>query len=1138
MTDIVEVASGGLEIIEMAVQGPAGVDADHSGLLNLDADDHLQYHTDARGDARYSPLAHDHSGVYEPADADIQSHLASASNPHSVTAAQVGADATGTAAGLLASHESAVNPHPGYLTPTEGDAAYAAIGHAHSGTYDPAGTAASAVSAHAGGTGVHTIAGVTGLQGALDAKSATTHDHTGTYAPTANGVTNGDSHDHSGGDGAQISYASLSNLPTLGTAAATAATDYATAAHNHSGVYEASGAIATHAALTSSVHGISTYGASLVDDADAGTARTTLGLGTAATTAATDYAAASHAHAASAITSGTMDTARLGSGTANSSTYLRGDQTWAAAAGGVASDTHAATEKTTPVDADELPLVDSAASWVLKRLTWANVKATLAGVFPLLAGKSGGQTLVGGSGVTDKLVLQGTSENGTVTSTALQVNVGNNGNLTALTIANNGQLTLQGDATTDLPTYGSELLTSAGWTVNTGWTESPDDVFAHSSGTETLTHSATITNTYKYQIAWTITGRTAGSITIAVGGQSLATQSATGAWGPTTTDTSAFTITPTTDFNGTVSLVSLKRITAGSTPNRVVKNSAGTAIIEERGNSTSTFIGVGAGRYNTTGGFNSCVGYNAGYNITTGSNNSCMGQYAGRSITTGGFNSCMGAYAGYSITTGSYNSCVGYSAGYSITTGGFNSCMGAYAGYSITTGSYNSCVGYSAGYSITTGGFNSCMGQYAGYSITTGGFNSCVGYNAGYNITTGSNNNCMGRDAGRSITTGSYNNCMGRDAGRYHADGDTALTDPEYSIYIGYNARGKDNSDNNSVVIGGNAPIGLGANTTVIGTSATTLTRLFGNLGLGVDSPSASIHTIKTTEQLRLGYDATYYASFTVSNAGNLTITPVGGLAINPTGVLSYLGGRYQSRLFAGRQKTFLLYEYPKAYTSNSNSETFDFDIYECVDYDNYCACQVLIGRAGEGVAKAWGIKTTPYIYKVRIKTYDDSTSGNIRIYAVTDNYCDQFLLNCRYNRLGNTLLGTEVGTDAYVPEGVLVFDSSASTTRYSDGTPSHPLTLTYYGGNVGIGTLAPSAAIHTIKTTEQLRLGYNATYYASFTVSSAGNLTLTNTGTTIYTDKVIENTVAGAGIVLKSPDGTRYQITVANGGTLTVATA
>jgi hypothetical protein len=37
------------------------------------------------------------------------------------------------------------------------------------------------------------------------------------YAPAAKGVTNGDSHDHSGGDGAQIAYSSLSGTPTIPT---------------------------------------------------------------------------------------------------------------------------------------------------------------------------------------------------------------------------------------------------------------------------------------------------------------------------------------------------------------------------------------------------------------------------------------------------------------------------------------------------------------------------------------------------------------------------------------------------------------------------------------------------------------------------------------------------------------------------------------------------------------------------------------------------------------------------------------------------------------------------------------------------------------------------------------------------------
>ncbi len=44
-------------------------------------------------------------------------------------------------------------------------------------------------------------------------------DISGTYAPASKGVTNGDSHDHSGGDGGQIAYSSLSGTPTIPTKA-------------------------------------------------------------------------------------------------------------------------------------------------------------------------------------------------------------------------------------------------------------------------------------------------------------------------------------------------------------------------------------------------------------------------------------------------------------------------------------------------------------------------------------------------------------------------------------------------------------------------------------------------------------------------------------------------------------------------------------------------------------------------------------------------------------------------------------------------------------------------------------------------------------------------------------------------------
>jgi hypothetical protein len=79
----------------------------------------------------------------------------------------------------------------------------------------------------------------------------------------------------------------------------------------------AASAVSTHAALTSGVHGISTFGASLVDDLNAAAARTTLGLATIASSGS-----------ASDLSTGTVGTARLATGTASATTYLRGDQTW------------------------------------------------------------------------------------------------------------------------------------------------------------------------------------------------------------------------------------------------------------------------------------------------------------------------------------------------------------------------------------------------------------------------------------------------------------------------------------------------------------------------------------------------------------------------------------------------------------------------------------------------------------------------------------------------------------------------------------------------------------------------------------------------------------------------------------------
>jgi hypothetical protein len=73
-----------------------------------------------------------------------------------------------------------------------------------------------------GATGLDAATGRTSLGLGTAATTSSTD-----YAVAAKGVTNGDSHDHNGGDGGQIAYSSLSGTPTLGTISSQAANNVA-----------------------------------------------------------------------------------------------------------------------------------------------------------------------------------------------------------------------------------------------------------------------------------------------------------------------------------------------------------------------------------------------------------------------------------------------------------------------------------------------------------------------------------------------------------------------------------------------------------------------------------------------------------------------------------------------------------------------------------------------------------------------------------------------------------------------------------------------------------------------------------------------------------------------------------------------
>ena len=144
-----------------------------------ESDPHPQYTTQSEGDARYergltagTNITIDRTNPAAPViSASGGGGAVDSVNGQTgvvvLDAADVGADAAGTAAAAVAAHVAATNPHPEYLTPAEGDAAYAPIAHVG------AGGAAHANAVAAGAAGFMTGADKTKLDGV--ATGATTN---------------------------------------------------------------------------------------------------------------------------------------------------------------------------------------------------------------------------------------------------------------------------------------------------------------------------------------------------------------------------------------------------------------------------------------------------------------------------------------------------------------------------------------------------------------------------------------------------------------------------------------------------------------------------------------------------------------------------------------------------------------------------------------------------------------------------------------------------------------------------------------------------------------------------------------------------------------------------------------------------
>ncbi|HRJ10336.1 MAG TPA: hypothetical protein PLP58_17285 [Prosthecobacter sp.] len=185
------------------------------------------------------------------------------------------------------------------------------------------------------------------------------------------------------------------------------------------------GLLGDSAFLDSSSFAAAEHTHDLADITDAGNSAglnvgTTAGTVCAGDDARLSDARAPTAHASSHVTGGAdkiRDATASQDGIMTAAAMTKLDGIEAAAdvtdAGNVGAAIHGAAEKTTPADADKVPLIDSAASNVLKWLSWSNLKAALKSYFDTLYAAIGAggtviysKALSAGVDVTDNAAFQ------------------------------------------------------------------------------------------------------------------------------------------------------------------------------------------------------------------------------------------------------------------------------------------------------------------------------------------------------------------------------------------------------------------------------------------------------------------------------------------------------------------------------------------------------------------------------------------------------------------------------------------------------------------------------------------------------------------------------------------------------------
>jgi hypothetical protein len=276
---------------------------------------------------------------------------------------------------------------------------------------------------------------------------------------------------------------------------------------------------------------------------------------------------------------------------------------------------------------------------------------------------------------------------------------------------------------------------------------------------------------------------------------------------------------------------------------------------------SNTRLGTSALGANTTGTGNTSIGSSSLSLNTTGSLNTSVGTGSLQANTIGGSNTSVGVNSLLNNTEGSANTSVGSNSLSYNTTGGSNTSVGSVALYNNTTGSGNTALGWASLYNNINGSNNSALGYLSLYENTTGQTNVGIGFYSLFKNTTGSNNTALGYTSGA-----------------YIADGSTANSISNNSVYIGAYTKALGNDQTNQIVIG-HSVIGNGSNTVTLGNDSITNTYLKGAVTLtGALNGTSAVFSSDFTQNETSKVGISFASGFGQINSWGANTSTYGGL--------------------------------------------------------------------------------------------------------------------------------------------------------------------------------------------------------------------------------------------------------------------